>query len=208
MARHRLQTLAAAALLAFASGYAPVSMGLNLRRGPLRKRAPAAAPLRAPTPAVAPSPTKKRVRLRRAAARVGAAAGALLAATPKALAAGGALVSPAVVEAAAAVRAAVQPGSIQDRIVTDHITLLTTVLREAQVAKFKAMRNLLGGGALFALVFGVFIRISTKRSERLLREREIEMFGEYRDASTMVADDDDDEEDEDEDDDEDDGKKK
>jgi len=109
-------------------------------------------------------------------------------------------VAPSVIEAAAAARAAVKVGSIRDRIITDHVALLTTVLREQQVAKFRAMRNLLGTSAAIAIVFGIFIRISTKNAEQRLKETEIEMFGEYRDASTIINDEEEDDDDDDDDD--------
>ena len=108
--------------------------------------------------------------------------------------------------AAAEARAACKPGSIRDRIITDHITLLTTTLRTSELARYKAIWNLVGGTLVFSVVFGLYVKWSTKTAERRLREAEIETFGEYRAASTIVADkdDDDDDDDDDEDDDDDD----
>ena len=146
-------------------------------------------------------PSSKRRRWRRAGtAAAGAAVGLL---TP--LKAGArALVSNEVIKAAAEARAACKPGSIRDRIITDHITLLTTTLRTSELARYKAIWNLVGGTLVFSVVFGLYVKWSTKTAERRLREAEIETFGEYRAASTIVADRDDDEDDDDDDDDDDD----
>ena len=186
--------LVALMVLAADAFHQPVTMGLR-PRFMKRPRSPRASPSVASGDG---SPEMAKPRWRRVVKRTAKAAGAFVVLAPKAALASP-LVAPAVVEAARAARAAVEPGSLRDRIITDHITLLTTVLREQQIAKFRAMRNLIGTGAAIAVVFGLFIRISTRNAEARLREQEIEMFGEYRDASTIIADDEDDEDDEDDD---------
>ena len=58
---------------------------------------------------------------------------------------------------------------------------------------------MVGGTLVFSVVFGLYVKWSTKTAERRLREAEIETFGEYRAASTIVADKDDDDDDDDDD---------
>jgi len=79
----------------------------------------------------------------------------------------------------------VRPGSLKDRIITDHISLLTTSLREVQVAKFKAMRNVACVTVVLAVIGYFFIKIANKRGEARLREQEVEIFGTYRTASAI-----------------------
>ena len=149
------------------------------------------------------SPKPRRRWRRVGSAAVGAAVGLI---TP--LKAGArALVSNDVIKAAAEARAACKPGSIRDRIITDHVTLLTTTLRTSELARYRAFANLVGGTLAFSIVFGVYVKWSTKTAERRLKEAEIETFGEYRGASTMLEDKDDDDDDDDDvdDDDDDDG---
>ena len=100
-------------------------------------------------------PGARRRRWRRAGtAAAGAAVGLL---TP--LKAGArALVSNEVIKAAAEARAACKPGSIRDRIITDHITLLTTTLRTSELARYKAIWNLVGGTLVFSVVFGLYVK--------------------------------------------------
>mmetsp|Transcript_3553 Transcript_3553/g.13799 ORF Transcript_3553/g.13799 Transcript_3553/m.13799 type:complete len:187 (-) Transcript_3553:405-965(-) len=81
--------------------------------------------------------------------------------------------------------AQVRPGSLKDRIITDHISLLTTSLREVQVAKFKAMRNVACVTVVLAVIGYFFIKIANKRGEARLREQEVEIFGTYRTASAI-----------------------
>lgn len=96
------------------------------------------------------------------------------------------VVDRSVVDAAEAARMAARPGSLKDRIISDHVELITSALLEKQRAQVTAMRNMVIGIVIVASVFGVFATISTSRAERRLREQEMEIFGEFRDGSTEM----------------------
>jgi len=109
----------------------------------------------------------------------------------------GAIVSQAVVEAADAARLAARPGSLKDRIITDHIALVTTVLREKQLAQYRAIRNIVLITLGLGLCVVAWFRVVNERAEKRLREQEVELFGEFRSASTEVIDEDEDDDDDD-----------
>jgi len=110
----------------------------------------------------------------------------------RALAAG--LVDQTVIEATEAARMAVRAGSLEDRIISQHVELITSALLQKQRAQFIAMRNMIVGIVGVAGVFGFLATISTRRAETKLREQEMEIFGEFRSGSAEVLEDEDEEE--------------
>lgn len=107
-----------------------------------------------------------------------------------------AIVDRTVVEAAEAARLMARPGGLKDRIITDHIELITSALLEKQRAQYLAMRNMIVGIIGVCAVFGVFATISTARAAEKFREQEIEIFGEVRDGLTEMIEEEDEEDEE------------
>lgn len=100
-----------------------------------------------------------------------------------------ALVDDAVIEAAAAARRSVVAGSLKDRIITDHITLITQKALEKKTAYWIGLRNYLG--VVFAVVAGcaLLMRITNGFGNRKLRRTEAYTQGDFRTGSVQLKED-------------------
>lgn len=101
------------------------------------------------------------------------------------------LVAQSVIDAAAEARMSCRPNSLYDRIITDHIALVTTTLRTKQAAQYKAMRNIASVTFSIIAVSAIAIKYLIIRSEQKLKEQEVELFGEFRSSSAEMLEDED-----------------
>lgn len=100
-----------------------------------------------------------------------------------------ALVDDAVVQAADAARRSVVPGSLKDRIITDHIVLITQKALQKRTAYLIGLRNYFGFILGCIAVGALLLRITNGFGNKKLRRDEAYTQGDFRTSKVRMKDD-------------------
>ena len=73
---------------------------------------------------------------------------------------------------------------MRDRIITGHIAILTSVLKDKQAAKIRYTWGLILGGVALWSVFAIVGKFAAIIADAALRKADVEVFGEFRSAVT------------------------
>ena len=96
-----------------------------------------------------------------------------------------------VIEAAANARMACRPGTLKDRIITDHIELIASSLAAKAALQVSGAYKMVGFCAGGLSVVAFVLILLNKTSDDKLKKAEMDMFGELRNAETNIAEDED-----------------